>query len=482
MPLTTPLPQLFAERLHNDLPSQAEALLASLDEVPSTSIRLNRSKGLSPEALSLPLGAPIPWYAERGFYLTDRPLFAADPLWHAGGYYVQEASSMVIALAQVYFPNRPLQALDLCAAPGGKSTLLLDLLPEGSSLISNEFIRTRAQVLSENIQKWGVPATAVTSTDAQHLGKMRDSFDLILVDAPCSGEGMFRKEEEARRQWSPGLVKSCAALQREIVEAIWPALRPGGLMIYSTCTFSTDEDETIVQMITEELGAETIELADLPEGIWRSNLTPYPCYRMMPHRLRGEGLFFALLRKRGELQEAPVKEGKNKKKSRNRASSIGTKVPAQLHRWLTGESSDYVFTESSDNIISAYPKSFAPLIDQLQENKIPILCAGVTLAEIKGKSLIPQQSLALSTALNESAFPCIELSLDESISYLSREALTLPSDVPTGIVLVKYRGMPLGFVKHLGNRTNNLYSQAWRIRNPELIRSALTDQEVHIRP
>ena len=263
MALQTPIPALFSDQLRELLPTEAKALLASLDEEASVSVRLNQRKTETPPA-SLPIGEAIPWAKPVGFYLDGRPAFAADPLWHAGVYYVQEASSMLLRLVAPLLGEEPLRALDLCAAPGGKSTLLLDLLPEGSTLVSNELIRSRAQILAENIQKWGGVHSVVTSTEPQRLGRLREQFDFILVDAPCSGEGMFRKEEEARRQWTPGLVESCARQQREILDDIWPALAPGGLMVYSTCTFNRQEDEDMLAYLVEELGAEPVALPELP--------------------------------------------------------------------------------------------------------------------------------------------------------------------------------------------------------------------------
>lgn len=311
MPLTTPLPTGFIHQIHELLPEEAPALLRALDEEPSVSIRLNARKTREIE-LSLPLGDAVPWAGPLGYYLDQRPSFTADPLWHAGCYYVQEASSMLLSLVKPILGKSPLTALDLCAAPGGKSTLLLDLLPEGSVLVSNELIRSRAQILAENIQKWGATESIVTSTEPRALGKLRTTFDFILVDAPCSGEGMLRKDEEARRQWSPSLVAQCARQQREILEDIWPALRPGGILVYSTCTFNREEDEAMIGYLVEEFGAEPLALPDCPNEITPSTLSPYPCYRMMPHRVRGEGLFLCVLRKSEDEVPAKGKPSKGK--------------------------------------------------------------------------------------------------------------------------------------------------------------------------
>lgn len=471
MALQTPIPALFSDQLRELLPTEAEALLASLDEEASVSVRLNRRKTETPPS-SLPIGEAVPWAKPVGFYLDGRPAFAADPLWHAGVYYVQEASSMLLRLVAPLLGEEPLRALDLCAAPGGKSTLLLDLLPEGSMLVSNELIRSRAQILAENIQKWGGVHSVVTSTEPQRLGRLREQFDFILVDAPCSGEGMFRKEEEARRQWAPGLVESCARQQREILDDIWPALAPGGLMVYSTCTFNRQEDEDMLAYLIEELGAEPVALPDLPEPITPSSLSPYPCYRMMPHRLRGEGLFMAVVRKPdAEIGSARTKSARSK-------SKLNPKLPQEVLRWLSPKlRADVTLQSLPDGTLTAIPSALYPIVEALQGAKIPILTSGIPLAEVKGRDFLPLPALALSVGLDEEAFPRAELTQEEAIRYLAREAVTLSADTPRGLVLVTYEGYPLGFAKHLGNRTNNLYPQAWRIRHPELLLSGLDAKE-----
>ena len=467
MALQTPIPALFSDQLRELLPTEAEALLASLDEEASVSVRLNRRKTETPPA-SLPIGEAVPWAKPVGFYLDGRPAFAADPLWHAGVYYVQEASSMLLRLVAPLLGEEPLRALDLCAAPGGKSTLLVDLLPEGSTLVSNELVRSRAQILAENIQKWGGVHSVVTSTEPQRLGRLREQFDFILVDAPCSGEGMFRKEEEARRQWTPRLVESCARQQREILDDIWPALAPGGLMVYSTCTFNRQEDEDMLTYLVEELGAEPVALPELPEPITPSSLSSYPCYRMMPHRLRGEGLFMAVVRK----PDAEV--GSARSKPTRSKSKPNPKLPQEVLRWLTPElRGDVTLQSLPDGTLTAIPSALYPIVEALQGAKIPILTSGIPLAEVKGRDFLPLPALALSVGLDEEAFPRAELTQEEAIRYLAREAVTLSADTPRGLVLVTYEGYPLGFAKHLGNRTNNLYPQAWRIRHPELLLSGL---------
>ena len=466
-----PLHPAFCQMIRSLLPEEADRLLDTLDTPPSVSVRLSRTKPCR-ESLPFVLEDVVPWSGGLGFYLSERPSFTADPLWHAGGYYVQEASSMLLSCIAPLLGGEPIDALDLCAAPGGKSTLLLDLLPEGSALVSNEIMRARAQILTENIQKWGSASSIVTSAEPQMLGRLREAFDLILVDAPCSGEGMFRKEEEARRQWTPGLVESCARQQREILDDIWPALAPGGLMVYSTCTFNRQEDEDMLTYLVEELGAEPVALPELPEPITPSSLSPYPCYRMMPHRLRGEGLFMAVVRK----PDAEV--GSARSKPTRSKSKPNPKLPQEVLRWLRADLRQDVTLQSlPDGTLTAIPSALYPIVEALQGAKIPILTSGIPLAEVKGRDFLPLPALALSVGLDEEAFPRAELTQEEAIRYLAREAVTLSADTPRGLVLITYEGYPLGFAKHLGNRTNNLYPQAWRIRHPELLLSGLEMKE-----
>ena len=467
MPQLDPIKPAFCKSITSLLPDEAEALLASLETEPIVSVRFNRRK---PCETFVPFHCRglVPWSNGLGHYLSERPSFTADPLWHAGGYYVQEASSMLLSHIAPYLGEEPLKALDLCAAPGGKSTLLLDLLPPESALVSNEIIRPRAQVLAENLLKWGDATSLVTSTEPRMLGKLKQSFDLILVDAPCSGEGMFRKDNEARTQWSEELVRQCAERQRSILEDIWPTLRPGGLLVYSTCTFNRLENEDMVQFILDELGAVALPLGDLPSEVTPSTLADFPCYRMMPHRTEGEGLFLALLRKHGE-QETATHRKASKGKTQTR-----TQPPQEAATWLCPEVREsLVWQRPNDDLIVAMPPQVAQLADELKSYKIPILTAGVQVAEAKGRDFLPHPALALSECLAPDAFPSVELSHEEAIRYLAREAVALPEATPRGWVLVRYKGLALGFMKHLGTRSNNLYPQAWRIRHPEQMLSLI---------
>ena len=434
-----------------------EAFREALLSEPAVSIRLNPNKWNGTVDYE-----PVPW-ATDGYYLPERPQFTFDPLLHGGGYYVQEASSMFVEQAVKQHLGEARVALDLCAAPGGKSTLLRSLLPDDCVLVSNEPMRPRAQVLAENITKWGHPRSIVTSNFPADFTPLGPLFDLILVDAPCSGEGMFRKDEVAVSEWSPENVEVCWKRQREILSDIWPTLRAGGLLIYSTCTFNTAEDEENVRWMEDELGAELLPIhIDEAWGITQSLLSKVPnAYRFLPGRTRGEGFFLAALRK-PENASVDVAETKPKKNKKNKDKRPVVVVPAECKQWLTdGDAYTYKVVE---NQVLAIPTDMEPLQTALSEC-LYLLKAGITLAELKGRDAIPSHELAMSTVLNREIFPTYELTYDEALRYLHKEAVVLSSDVARGFVIVTYRGVPLGFVKNLGNRANNLYPNEWRIRS-----------------
>lgn len=438
--------------LGNDFDKLETALRA---DVP-VSIRINTRKG-TPEPKAEVHDGRVIW-CETGYYLKERLSFTFDPLFHAGAYYVQEASSMFLEQAIRNYIKESVRCLDLCAAPGGKSTHLASLLPEGSLLVSNEVIRSRSYILAENTAKWGNPNCIVTNNDPEEIGQLTHLFDLIVTDVPCSGEGMFRKDTDSTGEWSVGNVELCAGRSRRIIHDIWNALRPGGILVYSTCTYNTEEDENNIHYITEELGAEALPLS-IPEE-WQITgplRHPHPAYRFFPHRTRGEGFFLAVLRKaEGETEEIRFKQ-KNKKEKGKSAPAI----PEAARSFLCN--TDAFSLEWDGTILRALPQPVREIYPLLRE-KLRILSAGICLGEGKGKDLIPAQELALSTALQPEAFPTIELDWDNAIRYLKKEALTLPEETEKGYVLVRHKGFPLGFVKNLGNRANNLYPQEWRIR------------------
>ena len=454
------LPVPFEESMRRLLGNGYEAFREALLGEPAVSIRLNRSK-----CSAQPNHEPVPW-ASDGYYLPERPLFTFDPLLHAGCYYVQEASSMFVEQAVRQHLSDARVALDLCAAPGGKSTLLRSLLPDDCVLVSNEVMRPRAQVLAENITKWGHPRCIVTSNYPADFTPLGTLFDLILVDAPCSGEGMFRKDEVAVTEWSPGNVTVCRQRQRDILTDIWPTLRPGGLLIYSTCTFNTEEDEENVRWTMDELGAELLPVATDPSwGITPSLVPDVPhAYRFLPGRTRGEGFFLAALRKpKGTSPDTPSTEIRANKKSRkDKSKQPAVTIPTECKSWLD-QSTAYTYRLISSEVV-AIPTDMEALHAMLAE-RLYLLKTGITLAGLKGRDALPAHALAMSTALRPDAFARCELSYTDALRYLHREAIALPDDTPRGFVLATYKDTPLGFVKNLGGRANNLYPGEWRIRS-----------------
>ena len=423
----------------------------ALDEEPVVSIRHNELKHFSGID-----GDNVPW-TSLGCYLAERPAFTADPLFHAGCYYVQEASSMFLEQVVRQFVASPVRALDLCAAPGGKSTHLHSLLPEGSMLVSNEPMPLRAQVLAENVIKWGRASALVTKNEPADFASFRNFFDFVLVDAPCSGEGMFRKDSFAVEQWSVPNVRQCAARQREIVADIWESLRPGGFMVYSTCTFNREENEDCVEWIAGNLGAEVLKVDVTDEwGITGSLTTKgLPVYRFIPGFTRGEGLFMALLRKDGDASLAQPRMP--------RLKVADKRVKEEVGRWLK-EPGMFDFVMSGETVV-AMPKEHTAAMMALCQ-KLRVLHCALPLAEAKNNKLLPLHPLAMSVELEPSAFRRVEVERDKALAYLHREAL-LFADEPVGYLLITYKGVPLGFVKNIGNRANNLYPAEWRIRkNP----------------
>lgn len=458
--ITTPkttLPEEFSTYTREIMGEERWTRFAeAMGEEPPVSVRLNPMKFRS-DSMALPAeeDEPVEWCRE-GRYLKERPMFTLDPLLHAGAYYVQEAASMYITqVIRDHAPaDRPLMVLDLCAAPGGKSTAMRSVLPEGSLLMTNEPMRPRANILMENIQKFGHPDVIVTNNYAIDYQRSRLQFDVILADVPCSGEGMFRKDEGAIREWSVANVKKCAALQREIITDIMPCLRDGGLLVYSTCTYNRQEDEENVDFICSEW-----QMEKLSER------------HFIPGETRSEGLYMAALRQTGSdasqqttismLDSSATKKDKKLKRRGKASAEQAVKGVKEMSGWIKGNE-DFSITTLGQRFV-AVRKQWRNVYDTALE-KLRVMHAGIELGEPKGKDIIPAEGLALSTAFNPEAFATAELDRDTAIAYLRREPIQLPPDTPRGFVAVGYQGLNLGFVKNLGNRTNNLFPQEWRIR------------------
>ena len=372
------------------------AFVSGLGEEAPVSIRVNRAKWDG----DVVHGERVPWSAD-GYYLPDRPNFTFDPLLHAGCYYVQEASSMFVERVLGQYVTEPVEMLDMCAAPGGKSLAAIATLPEGSWLMSNEPIRQRASVLAENVSKWGSERMVVVNNYPEQISKSKLKFDVILCDVPCSGEGMFRKDAQAISEWSVQNVEKCRQLQREIVAEAWKCLRPGGLLIYSTCTFNTRENEENVRWIMDEYGAEILPVDVREEwNVVGSLLAGFdgPVYRFIPGVTRGEGIFMAVMRKEGEWKA-------QKKPSLD-------KLPPMLHRMeltrLSGEGKDTAprVEIDYDTAIAYLRREAIRLPDDSPRGIITLTYRGVAIGQAKNignraNNLYPKEWRIKSTHVPE---------------------------------------------------------------------------------
>lgn len=447
--ISVPLPEGFIKEMRSLPGIDSEALLRSLDLPPAIGVRFNSRK---PSHTGLELSETVDW-CPQGRWLSTRPRFTLMPELHAGAFYVQDPSSMIHREIVSRLADEPVAVVDFCAAPGGKTTAALDALPDGSVMIANEFEPSRVGALKENLTKWGYPGVAVTNADTKVFRSLKGFIDIAIVDAPCSGEGMMRKEAAARTQWSEGLVRQCAAIQWEIIGNAIEALKPGGYLIYSTCTFNLTENENMLIRMRDEMGMVPVDM-NLPAdwGIGAS-LADIPAIRFMPHITRGEGLFVGVMQKSGNL-DSGLKRRHQKKAPRH------DKIPID---GLIINPENYIL-ENKGNTFQAIPIPLHILLSELP-SRTKILSAGVEIGEMKGKDFIPSPALALSSALRHGEFPETELSRDEAIAFLRREPLLPSGETARGINLVCHGHLPLGWIKNIGSRANNLYPQAWKIRS-----------------
>lgn len=424
-------PEGFRNAMCSLLGDSADAFFDAMRGSVPVSVRLNTRK---PGAV-FPVSETVAW-CPVGLYLPERPVFTLDPLLHAGAYYVQEASSMIMwQVGKTVLgvlgnetgegEDVALSVADFCAAPGGKTTALADALPDGCRIVANEFVAKRCAVLAENVAKWGGCGITVTNRDVGAFAREGAQFDVVLVDAPCSGEGMMRRDKAAREQWSPELVAGCAALQREILTQAAATVRPGGFLVYSTCTFNRDENEVNAEYVRDSLGFEPFN-PSFPEewGIGKGIGTDLPVARFMPHLTKGEGLFLAMFRKPGCFEKQTVAYAK-------------------------------------DIMIGGAGRLKSPV-------KTSVGCGRVHRCREKdyGKGVeesVPAIEEVLSVGFDKSRWPSVELDLEKSLAYLRRESVVLGPDVPRGYVVMCYRGLPLGMAKNIGSRANNLYPKNWRI-------------------
>lgn len=434
------------------------AVLDALSDEPSVSVRINPAKAGSPsEIFGNLVSGPVEWNRHAAF-LSERPAFTLDPLIHAGAYYVQDSSAMFPGKAFRDVLDKVLESgiispkvLDLCAAPGGKTTDISASLREsckgGYLLISNEIMKQRAAVLADNAAVWGDPSVVVTSVDPKAFGTLPGFFDIIVADVPCSGEGMFRKDDEAVSQWSEENVALCQARQRRIVADVWPSLAEGGFLVYSTCTFNNLENDDNVKWICSEFGAEII-------GIDVCGLLRTECgVSLVPGFVRGEGQYCAVLRKTSPSSGTAAYSG--------RQQDRWQKLPeaqASIIRPLLDEEMAMIVKDGRIVAVPEYVRCVLSMLEPLRP-----LARGLAVGMFKGKDFIPDADLALSLSLRRGAFNEFEVNRETALSFLHRDPVRLP-DAERGMLLLVYRGLPIGFVKNLGNRCNSLHPLHRRIR------------------
>lgn len=413
-----------------------------------TSIRINPTKFINSNS-PFPITQNIPW-TQFGYYLPSRPSFTFDPLFHSGSYYVQEASSMFLeqVFLQLVDVSKSLKVLDLCAAPGGKSTHILSLISKNSLLVCNEVIRSRVNSLNENIVKWGCDNVVVTNNDAKDFQHLENYFDVIVVDAPCSGSGLFRRDEAAIEEWSLNNVNLCSGRQQRIVADILPFLKENGILIYSTCSYSREEDEEICKWVEREFQMKHEELKIKDE--WGIVSSDYG-YRFWPNRLKGEGFFLACFRKTERESNSKFKSIANKHKSIKIKSE-------QFHKWVKDK--DFEFLEYQKNNYAVNKELFCDIYFLL--SKLRVINFGVNVGVVIRDKYIPSHELAMSDILSKDV-PSIELDYNQSIQFLKKKELQI-STTGIGFQLAKYKNQNLGWLNVLSNRINNYYPKGLRIR------------------
>jgi NOL1/NOP2/sun family putative RNA methylase len=436
--------------------NEDEFLRAHQSPHPAVSVRLNSNKNITADKTSLNIEQSVPW-SSMGYYLKERPSFTLDPLFHAGAYYVQEASSMFLeeVMKQTCELNKDISVLDLCAAPGGKSTLIQSLISNNSLLVSNEVIKSRVNILSENITKWGATNVIVTNNDPADFGRLNEFFEVIVTDAPCSGSGLFRKDPAAIDEWSLENVQMCSRRQERILNDVLPSLKKDGILIYSTCSFSKEENENMLDKIMKEHEMESIQIS-LNEN-WNIVETTAEVsgafgYRFFPDKLKGEGFFIAAFRKIHEDGNS------SSNKSSSKLQAISKSNLQILSHWIDNNP-DYTYFNHKETII-AIPATIISDI-QLVQSALYIRKAGVKLGNIIRDEFIPEHELAMSCICSNN-ITAIEVEENVALQYLRREEIHLESD-KTGWQLICFKGLPLGWVKILPKRTNNYYPKEWRI-------------------
>lgn len=437
-------------RIKHQFGNDAGILLRALDQSPVSSVQLNPWKSFKEHWKS----AEVPWYP-HGRILSERPAFTMDPLYHAGAYYSQESSSMILwHILKTLIEKKNIRCLDLCAAPGGKSLLLSAFLNGEGMLYSNEVVPMRNAVLRENLTKSGRNNFIVTHNEASQFGKLKSYFDLVLVDAPCSGEGMFRKDNEARSEWSESNVLMCAVRQNKILSEIIPCIKPGGILVYSTCTFSQEENESICEWLTSENGFEKIDIPVPSDwNIKKVEGKNFSAHQFLPGFTPGEGFFICAFRK---TEDHTVRsQGKSRKSYFRNLSLSESKM---LERWIKPECLQNTII-NPDGIVFDTMESAQEL--NLISDHLHYTQCGIPIGKITTREFIPDHGLAMSLSVGDE-LPRIELDLDKAIQYLRKEDPHITGN--PGWTLCTYQNIPIGFLKILQGRSNNYYPKEWRIR------------------
>jgi len=440
-------PEAFIQRLEKDLgPARTASLLKALEGEAVVSVRNNPAKAAAPVQ-----GSAVPWHP-GGVILPQRPVFIEDPLWHAGAYYVQEASSMFLhyVIQQLGLPGKIL-ALDACAAPGGKSTLLLSALPAGSVLLANEVIASRNAILRENIIRWGDPHCIVTQADPSAFAGMEAFFDLVLVDAPCSGEGLFRKDKASIGEWSTANTELCALRQNRILGELASSVKNGGYLIYSTCTYNPAENFGAPSLLLQQ-GFESLRLQVPAEwNIEEREMNGVTGYAFYPDKVQGEGFFISVFRKRAEEEPLP-RDPKN-------IRGLKTSGSNEWNAFLADPENFELRTIGGRQYI--VPQALQRILASL--HSIKVTYAGIEAGEKKGSDYIPSHAMALSTALSPEVRH-LELDRQQALVFLRKESLQARPELEKGLCLVTYKGLGLGWAKNIGTRFNNLLPAEYRIR------------------
>lgn len=454
------LPEQFISRMQRELGiAEAEALCAALETEPSTSVRLNPAK-MAEQKWG---GGRVAW-SDYGYLLGERPAFTLDPDFHAGAYYVQEASSqfagyivsMAVGDAEACKGQR---VLDMCAAPGGKSTHYATLVGERGLVVANEINRSRAAVLADNARKWGLGNMVVTCNDSARVADFEEWFDVVAVDAPCSGEGMFRKSDEACEQWSEANVAMCAERQWEILQNAFRSLKPGGVLLYSTCTFNRTEDEDVVGRACEEFGDELLAVDDIPIGddwgVVTGREGVFQTFRFFPHRLTGEGMFMAVARKAG----LATSRRRMPKARRKVMEAVDKRTAQELSRWVK-ESEQMRFFAAGDTLYGCRKEHYDEV--EALAGTLAVIYSGVAMGQVFKGKLKPDGALALYAGVNHDAVACCEVDEQEALKFLRKQDMDA-AQFSEGVNMVLYGGRPLGFVKRVGARVNNMYPNSLRI-------------------